>query len=209
MDSINRQRHVDLTEYFDTFFPNVLSLLITSYDYYYNDNDCSIIIPAEFNIDRIGFIESKQCDRNGGARTVRSVNYLNNYDLDSTQEHIKNKGKPLIFGFGDIKGKPLIFARPRCDLLEDVSESDEYQDEHQDEHQDEYQDEHQDDIKRNDSMNNVIPRCDLLNDQSESDEHHDEHRDGIKRKMFFIPKNKDSKDLFDMMQKIDDRMFKN
>lgn len=153
INSINRQRKDDLAIYLNTIFPKVLSTLITGYDYYYDDNECSTIAPSELDIDRL-FFKPKEDDPMC-AQIINFINYLHNYDLEPTQENLEKKGRPLI-----VVTKPIKITH------------------------------------------GGIPRYDSILSGMTSFRGPDD----TSRAWFYIPRNDDSKELFDMVQKIDDYM---
>ncbi len=145
----NQERKKNITKYLNRFYPNVLSTLICSYDYYYDDDDCFKMTPCELDIKRLFF---KPINNNNDSPLLISFpSYLYNYDLPITEENLEKKGRQVVFITQPIK-----------------------------------------------ITNGGIPRHNYRWFANGPDDN--------KRAYFYIPKNDDSKELFDCIQKIDDYM---
>lgn len=164
IDTINQQRKDNLAKYLNTVFPNVLSIMIASYDYYvyddakifgimiyrYCDNNdyLQTINPSELDIDQLFF--------------VRRLKFNKNYIRKQIQKYTKIREDPFL------KQDPTLIVVTKPIKITHGG------------------------IPRYDSFQSDVIKCDGPDD--------------IKRAWFYIPKNDDSKELFDMVKKIDDYM---
>lgn len=90
----DQKRSDNVIKYLNTFFPNVLSRLITDYDYYYDEKGYQKMTPPELDINRL-FFKSIEISQESILYTC-FVRYLYNYDLPPTQENLETKTRPVI-----------------------------------------------------------------------------------------------------------------